>query len=62
MATTSKRAKALTKRIKSLTKRVAALQEQSNHDPKDPVLAPDSSQDGHDDDEATGPCAFGKKR
>ena len=62
MATTSKHAKALTKRIKSLTKRVAALQEQSDHDPKDPVPAPDTSQDGDDDDKATSPCAFGKKR
>ena len=61
MVTTSKRAKALTKRIKSLTKRVAALQEQSDHDPKDPVPAPNTSQDGDDNDEATGPHAFGKK-
>ena len=62
MATTSKRAKALTKRIKSLTKRVSALQEQSDCDPKDPVPALDTSQDGDDNDEATCPCAFGKKR
>ena len=62
MATTSKRAKALIKRIKSLTKRVSALQEQSDCDPKDAVPALDTSQDGDDNDEATGPCAFGKKR
>ena len=62
MATTSKCAKALTKRIKSLTKRVAALQEQSDCDPKDLVPAPDTLQDGDDDDEATGPHAFGKKQ
>ena len=62
MATTSICARALTKRIKSLTKRVSALQEQSDRDPKDPVPAPDTSQDGDDDDEATGPRVFGKKR
>ena len=48
--------------MKSLTKRVSALQEQSDRDPKDPVPMPDTSQDGDDDVEATGPCAFGKKR
>ena len=62
MVTTSKCAKALTKRIKSLTKRVSALQEQSDCDPKDPIPAPDTLQDGDDDDKATGPCTFRKKQ
>ena len=62
MVTTSKCAKALTKRIKSLTKRVAALQEQSDHDPKDPVPVPDTSQVGDDNDEATGPHVVRSRR